>query len=120
LFCLLADVRIHRATANRCGLRDALRAIVAAGGSIETPWPLARALKVGDQAVGVPVLARLYDQMKATPITPDLPALWKELGVIPQGDKVILDNRAPLAAVRRAIATASASNPQCASADPQS
>jgi hypothetical protein len=104
LFCLLADVEIHQATANKYGLRDALRAIVSAGGNIETPWPLVRALKLGDQAVGVPVLTRLYDQMKATPITPDLPALWKELGVIPQGDKVIFNNHASLAAIRQAIA----------------
>jgi hypothetical protein len=39
-----------------------------------------RALKAGEDAIGVPVLAELYDQMKATPLTPDLSALWHELG----------------------------------------
>ena len=35
MFCLLADVRIRRATNNRYGLRDALRAIVVAGGNMQ-------------------------------------------------------------------------------------
>jgi len=56
---------------------------------------LARALEVADQAVGVPALVRLYDRMKATPITPDLPALWKELGIIREGAKVAFDEHAP-------------------------
>jgi hypothetical protein len=45
LFCLLADLEIRRATANKFGLRDALRAIVSAGGNIETAWPLVRCLR---------------------------------------------------------------------------
>jgi hypothetical protein len=116
LFCLLADVELHRATANKYGLRDALRAIVSAGGTIETSWPLARALKLGDQAVGVPVLAQLYEQMKATPIAPNLPDLWKQLGLISQGDGVIFNNHAPLAMVRVAIVSASPAKSPCASA----
>src|ERR1700693_2518336 len=61
LFCLVADVEIHRRTNNRYGLQDALRGIVRAGGNMEHDWPLVRALKVGDDAVGVPVLTELYD-----------------------------------------------------------
>ena len=72
LFCLMADIEIHRRTNNRYGLQDALRGIVRAGGNMEHDWPLARALKAGDEAIGVPVLTELYDRMKATPITPDL------------------------------------------------
>lgn len=60
MFCLLADVRIRRATHDRYGLRDALRAIVDAGGNMQATWPLTSALDVGDRAVGVPVLAQLY------------------------------------------------------------
>src|ERR1700691_4058468 len=74
LFCLMADIEIHQRTNNRYGLQDALRGIVRAGGNMEHDWPLVRALKAGDEATGVPVLIELYDQMKATPITPDLPA----------------------------------------------
>ncbi len=64
---------------------------------------MTQALKVGDQAAGVPVLTELYDQMKATPVTPDLPALWKKLGVGKQGDEVVFDDGAPLESIRLAI-----------------
>src|SRR5260370_18500514 len=47
MFCLLADVRIRRETDNRYGLRDALRAIVFAGGDKETPWEHHRPHQVG-------------------------------------------------------------------------
>jgi len=103
LFCLMADVEIHRRTNNRFGLQDALRGIVAAGGNMDHEWPLARALKAGDDATGVPVLAELYDQMKETPVAPDLPALWRELGVRPSGGSVVFDQTAPLASVVRSI-----------------
>ncbi len=103
LFCLLADVRIRQRTRNQHGLEDALRAIVAAGGNMETEWRIRRAFKVGDDATGVPVLLELYDQMKDAPISIDLPALWRELGVEQRGREVIFDDRAPLAGVRRAI-----------------
>ncbi len=103
LFCLMADVEIHRRTNNRFGLQDALRGIVRAGGNMDYDWPLARALKTGDDATGVPVLTELYDQMKATPVTPDLPALWRGLGFQPSRDSVVFDQTAPLASVVRSI-----------------
>ena len=103
LYCLLADIEIRKRTQNRFGLEDAMRGILKAGGSIEVEWPLARALKVADQAVGVPVLEELYDQMKAKPVTPDLPQIWKDLGVDRQAGTVVFDDSAPLAPIRRAI-----------------
>jgi len=103
LFCLMADVEIHRRTNNRYGLQDALRGILRAGGNMEHDWPHARALKVGDDAIGVPVLMELYDRMKAAPISPDLSAMWRELGVQPSGDSVVFDQGAPLASVVRSI-----------------
>src|ERR1700736_2016656 len=63
LYCLMADIEIHQRTNNRYGLQDALRGIVRAGGNMEQDWPLARALKAGDEATGVPVLMELYDRM---------------------------------------------------------
>ena len=103
LFCLMADIEIHQRTNNRYGLQDALRGIVRAGGNMEHDWPLTRALKAGDEATGVPVLIELYDRMKATPITPDLPALWHQLGIQPSGNSVVFDQGAPLASVVRSI-----------------
>ena len=42
--------------------------------NIEVEWPLVRALRIGDDSVGVPVLMELYDRMKDTPVSIDLPA----------------------------------------------
>jgi hypothetical protein len=103
LFCLMADIEIHQRTNNRYGLQDALRGIVRAGGNMEHDWPIARALKAGDDAIGVPVLMELYDRMKATPISPDLSAMWHDLGVRPSGDSVVFDQGAPIASVVRSI-----------------
>jgi hypothetical protein len=103
LFCLMADVEIHRSTNNRYGLQDALRGIVRGGGNMEHDWQLTRALKAGDDAIGVPVLTELYDQMKATPVRPDLAAMWRELGVRPSGDSVTFDQNAPQASIVRSI-----------------
>jgi hypothetical protein len=105
MFCLLADVRIRLATHDRYGLRDALRAIIDAGGNMETTWPLTRALEAGDRAVGVPVLMQLYNEMKAAPVDPDLRQLWDKLGVKIEGKRITFDDSAPWASVRRAIAT---------------
>jgi hypothetical protein len=103
LFCLMADIEIHQRTNNRYGLQDALRGIVRAGGNMEQDWPLARALKAGDEATGVPVLMELYDRMKASPVTPDLAAMWHELGVRPSGNSVVFDQTAPQASIVQSI-----------------
>jgi hypothetical protein len=103
LFCLMADVEIHRRTNNRYGLQDALRGIVRAGGNMEHDWQLTRVLEAGDDAIGVPVLTELYNQMKATPVTPDLAAMWRDLGVRPSGDSVVFYQNAPQASIVRSI-----------------
>lgn len=106
-FCLLADVTIRKATQNRKGLQDALRAIVNAGGTIDTEWPLTRALATGDQATGTHVLMNLYDEMRDTPTPVDLNKLWNELGIVTlTGDGVRFDDTAPSAAIRKAITQA--------------
>jgi hypothetical protein len=103
LFYLLADVRIRERTGNRAGLQDALRAIVAGGGNCQASWDVRRTLLVGDKATGTNVLIELYDELRATPVSPDLVQLWQRLGVKLTGDSVEFDDTAPLAAIRRAI-----------------
>lgn len=103
LFCLLADLEIRKRTGNKKGLEDALRAILKAGGTIESDWPLTRTLEIGDRGTGVPVLRELYEKMKATPAPVDLSALWKELGVERRNGKTEFDGEVPLAAIRKAI-----------------
>ena len=103
LFCLLADVEIHQRTANAKGLQDALRGILDAGGTISSDWNLERALRIGDDSTGVPVLQELYAQMRNAPHPVDLDQLWRELGIERQGTTVILHDDAPLAGARKAI-----------------
>ena len=103
LFYLLADVKIRERTGNRYGLQDALSAVVAAGGNVKVAWPLQKSFAIGDKAVGVPVLEELYAEMKDKPVEVDLPALWKKLGVSLTDGKISFDDRAPEAAIRRAI-----------------
>ena len=103
LFCLLADIEIRKRTNNKKGLEDALRAILYAGGTIESDWQLTRALRIGDDATGVPVLSELYEKMKAAPVPVDLESLWKQLGVERKADRIEFNDSAPLATIRRAI-----------------
>jgi hypothetical protein len=109
LFCLLADVEIRRQTNNRKGLQDALRGILDAGGDIRHDWELEKALTIGDQATGVPVLMNLYAKMKDSPYEVDLPALWTQLGVVRDENTVHFVDSAPLAATRNAITFGTAS-----------
>ncbi len=105
LFCFVADVEIRKQTKNKKGLEDALRGVLDAGGDIRDDWDIEKALKIGDQAVGLDVLEKLYAEWKDKPVQVDLPAMWKELGVEvgPDGATVTLNNDAPLAAIRRAV-----------------
>jgi hypothetical protein len=102
LFCFVADVEIRDRTQGRRGLVDALRGIVAAGGN-QADWSIDRAFREADKAIGVPVLQELYKKMKDAPVTPDLDALWRELGVVHRRGSFELDDQAPKAALRRAI-----------------
>jgi hypothetical protein len=103
LFCLMADVGIRRETQNRFGLQDALRGIVAAGGTMDHEWSIDRALSTGDKATGTRVLHDLYAKMKDAPAPVDLDLLWRQLGVVTGGGRITFREDAPLAAIRRAI-----------------
>jgi hypothetical protein len=100
LFCLVADIEIRRATANRKSLQDALRAIVSAGMTIDTESELSPLLRVGDQATGTTVLSGLYRHWKDTPVNIDLDQLWRELGVRIGPRGIEFDSDAPLAQIR--------------------
>lgn len=104
MFCLVADVEIHRETHNHKGLRDALRAIVNHGGTINHNWDLPKALAIGDKATGTHVLSDQYAKWKDTPVTVDLDKLWTDLGIHRNGDQIEFVNNAPLAKIREAIA----------------
>jgi hypothetical protein len=102
LFCLLADVELRERSANRRGLQHALRAILAHA-NMETDSALDPLLRIGDAATGLPVLTELYARMKDSPYPVDLEALWRRLGVRMEDQRIVFDETAPLAAVRRAL-----------------
>lgn len=103
MFCLIADVEIRKQTDNHRGLQDALRAIVAAGGSIDKQWSLSRVLNVGDQGTGTHVLEDMYAKWSIAPISVNLPELWTQLGVREANKGVTLAPPAPLASITTAI-----------------
>jgi hypothetical protein len=103
LFCLLADVEIRDKTANRAGLRDAMRAVMRETGGIAFNVPIDRVLKIGDAATNPTVLQDLYAQMKDKPFSPGLQELWQRLGIRVNGDSVELQDGAQLTATRAAI-----------------
>ena len=102
-FWLLADVRIRQATHGRLGVQDALRGINRRSGGDTADWSVDQVMAVGDQAVGVQVLAPLYDEMKSTPVQVDLAGLFARLGVSEVAGAVVFDDAAPLADIRRQI-----------------
>ncbi len=104
LFWLLADVRIRQRTQDRVGVQEALRAINRQSGGIVARWSVDQVVAAGDQATGTDVLSSLYAQMKATPVpTIDLEHLFTELGVALHDGKIVFDDHAPLAEIRRRI-----------------
>ena len=105
LFWMLADMEIREKSRGRLGLPDALRGILEAGGDVRSEWTLARALEVGDRAVKQDTLSALYARLGARPGRVDLDAVWRKLGVRQAGRGVTYDDRAPQAAVRKAIGT---------------
>lgn len=103
MFALFADVEIRKRTNNRMGLQDAMRGVLAAGGNHEEDWSIERVLSTADKAVGVDVLTKLHDEWGAKPVTPDLDALWRDLGLRVRDGGIEFDDSAPLAAIRLAI-----------------
>lgn len=106
LFYLLADVDIRKRSKGRFGLEHALRGILAAGGNNARRWDLGHAFSVGDKATGVPALEELHTTMGNSPHPVDLEEMWRELGIVRTGGTLRSDDSAPLAAIRRAITTA--------------
>lgn len=103
MFCLLADIEIRQRTENKKGLEHALRAILKAGGNIQSDWELTRALKIGDRAIGTAVLSEFYNKMRSAPAPVELDALWKQLGIRRQNGRTEFDEAAALGPIRRAI-----------------
>jgi hypothetical protein len=103
MFCLVADVQIHKRTRNRKGLQDSLRAILKHGGVISKDWDIEKAFAIGDHATGTLVLQSLYQEMRDKPVPVDLDGMWQKLGVALKNGEVVFDDNAVDAAIRKAI-----------------
>jgi hypothetical protein len=102
-FWMMADLEIRERTRNKVSLQTALRGILAAGGDGSQRWTVDDVIGKGDEATGTTVLRELYNEMGQRCCTPDLPALWKRLGVDLRDGTLVLDEKAPQAELRRAL-----------------
>jgi len=103
LFCLLADIEIRQRSQGRKSLRDALRGVLSAGGSIRDDRTVIAVLAAADQAIGMSVLTDLYTRMAAHPAPEGIDWLWGRLGVSMQQGQVVFDDTAEWAALRRSM-----------------
>lgn len=102
-FWLRADLEIRERTKSKSSLQTALRGILAAGGDGTQHWGVDDVIWKGDDATGTTVLRDLYKEIGQAEYRPDLPALWKRLGVELRGEEVVFDDQAPGAGLRRAL-----------------
>jgi hypothetical protein len=107
LFALLADVHILQETRQERSLDDALRASLAREGDATHRARVQDFLRTCDDATGTRAMAQLYTDFALHGAPVDLDALWRDLGVERErGTRhIVLHDDAPLAAIRRAIAT---------------
>jgi len=105
LFCLLADIEIHKQTNNRFGLREAVQNVVQTGLTMDKATTMERLLNTADQPTGTNVMSDLYAIMKDKPLDINLNALWSDLGVIYNTTSGLIDfnDEAPLASIRKSI-----------------
>jgi uncharacterized protein YndB with AHSA1/START domain len=103
IFWLLVDLDIRQRTANTRSLDDAIRAIVAAGGTGGADWPLGKVMQIGDAATGTDSIVKVHARLGSLPVDPHLNDIWRELGVSETNGAVIFDDGAPLAGTRRAM-----------------
>ncbi len=103
LYWLLTDVRIRERTQNRRSVREALVAILNAGGDVSADWSLDRILGAADAACEGSEFRDVYRQMGQAAGAPDLKELFADLGVSLRGRRVWFDEKARLAKVRAGI-----------------
>lgn len=105
MFWFLADVEIRKRTGNTRSLDDALLAVNRAGGNASVRWSVDRVLALADAGAGVEVLGPLRKRLGSAPVRVDLDAIWKSLGVSLARGKMVYDDTAPLAAIRKGISS---------------
>ncbi len=105
LFCLLADIEIHKQTDNQYGLQDVVQAIVKNKMTMDKSTTIDEIIRIADEKSGTTVMRELYERMKDRPGQVNLNAVWSELGIIynVKSGEVTFDDSAPLANIRKSI-----------------
>jgi hypothetical protein len=103
LFWFELDLEIRAKTKGARSLDTVTRALLAAHGTNAHRWSLKRLAHAVDRAAGFPLFRKWYDFFGPRPGRVDLDKLWHDLGVVPAGKTVTLDDSAPLAATRKAL-----------------
>ena len=101
LFLAYGALRLASSAFNE--LRDALRGVLDAGLSMHASATAMQVFEAADAAIGMDVLVPLYQNMKADPYPVDLDALWSELGVDIHDDRIVYNDDAPLAEIRKQL-----------------
>ena len=104
MFWFVSDVEIRKATANAHGAPDFFADIYRKG-DIAVRWPMSKVVEVADASSRSDVLSKLYAVHATHPVKVDLDGMFSDLGVRTRDGKVVLDDSAPLAAIRKAIVT---------------
>ena len=107
IFMLLADLDIRERSHGKASLETCLRAVLDAGGNTTVRWTRGAFMHVCDAATGTGTMARLSARYVSRAAPLDLDALWRDLGVKLTADGVQFNDKAPLAALRRAITAGS-------------
>jgi len=106
LFAFLADVRIRSASRGQRSLDDVLRSSLARLGDATHEATLADFIRVAGEATGSGAFGEVYSHFAMGGEPVDLDGIWRSLGVVQQPDgTVTMRDDAPLASVRRGIAT---------------
>jgi hypothetical protein len=106
LFAFLTDVRIRTVSRGQRSLDDVLRASLARLGDATHEATLADFVRVAGEATGNGAFGEVYSHFAMGGEAVDLDGIWRSLGVVAKPDgTVTLRDDAPLASVRRGIAT---------------
>lgn len=103
LFMLMADVALRRETDGARGLEDCLVGALHTGFDAARRAGLAEYAAACERATGTTSLRALLDRHVTRGEPVDLARLWRELGLSLQGERIVLDDTAPLARWRRMI-----------------
>ncbi|MFK7989272.1 MAG: hypothetical protein AB8I08_24850 [Sandaracinaceae bacterium] len=101
LFWMAVDVELRRQTNGARSIDDIMCAMMAEGGNARSRWPMARVLRVADEATGTSVMSDTYRDMALERGDVDLEVLFARLGVESRRGAIVLHDDAVWSGIRR-------------------